>query len=185
MGEAALDMLAYGTEPTKSSSDGSDSSGGSAGGKWGLPFKGPGTVLTSWQQNFGSSRGGDHTHDGSDFAFSQWPHGGNIKAVHGGTVKYAGPGYIIWTKGIIIITESDDGYSVCYQEFGTTTNAKVKKGDTVKTGDVIGTRGSGHTHVHVGVTKHGWKKLYNGSNYTAGFEDPLKLITGKNYGSFK
>lgn len=185
MGEAALNMLAYGTEPTKSSGGDSDPSGGSAGGEWGLPFKGPGTVLTSWQQNFGSPRDGDHTHDGSDFAFSQWPHGGNIKAVHGGTVKYAGPGYTRWTKGIIIITESDDGYSVCYQEFGTTANAKVKKRDTVKTGDVIGTRGSGHTHVHVGVTKHGWKKLYNGSNYTAGFEDPLKLITGKNYGSFK
>ena len=184
MGEAALNMLAYGTEPTKSSGGGDEPSGGAKGGNWKPPFKGPGTVLTSYQQNFGASRGGGYTHDGTDFGFSNGGKG-NIRAIHGGTVKYAGPGYTRWTKGIIIITESDDGYSVCYQEFGTTANAKVKKGDTVKTGDVIGTRGSGHNHVHVGVTKHGWKKLYNGSNYTAGFEDPFKLMTGKNSGSFK
>lgn len=186
MGEAALDMLAYGTEPTKSSGS-DDSSGGSAGGDWGFPFKKPGTVLTHPEQNFGGSRGGGDTHDGTDFLFNQWPHGGNIKAVHGGTVKYVGAGAGSWTRGIIIITTADDGYSVCYQEFGTTANAKVKKGDKVKTGDVIGTRGTGasHFHVHVGVTKHGWKKLYNGSMSTSGFEDPLKLIAGKNHGSFK
>ena len=182
MGEAALNMLAYGTEPTKSSG-GSDSTGGAAGGKWGLPFKGHGTVDTNPAQNFGSPRG-QGTHDGTDFGFSNFSNGGSIRAIHGGTVKYVGSGAGSWTNSVIIITESDDGYSVCYQEFGTTANAKVKKGDKVKTGDIIGTRNySGHDHVHVGVTKHGWRKLYNGSYSTSGFEDPLKLIAGKNHGS--
>ncbi|UKM62955.1 hypothetical protein [Levilactobacillus phage ENFP1] len=193
MGEAALDMLAYGTEPTKSSG-GSDSSGGSAGGDWGFPFKKPGTVhytnpaTTIVGQNFGCYRdnhGSHGGHDGTDFGFTDWPNGGSIRAVHGGTVKYAGPGDTQWTNTVIVITEADDGYSVCYQEFGTTSNVKVKKGDKVKTGDVIGTRGSGRDHVHVGVTKHGWKKLYNGSLVSSGFEDPLKLIAGKNSGHFK
>lgn len=182
MGEAALNMLAYGTEPTKSSG-GSDSTGGAAGGKWGLPFKGHGTIDTNPAQNFGSPRG-QGTHDGTDFGFSNFSNGGSIRAIHGGTVKYVGSGAGSWTNSVIIITESDDGYSVCYQEFGTTANAKVKKGDKVKTGDIIGTRNySGHDHVHVGVTKHGWRKLYNGSYSTSGFEDPLKLIAGKNHGS--
>ena len=191
MGEAALNMLAYGTEPTKSSSGDGDPSGGSAGGNWGLPFKGHGTVSNSPSlgQNFGAygSRGpgspSNATHDGTDFGFGSWPNGGSIRAIHGGTVKYAGvgPGF---AQGAMICTESSDGQSVVYQEFGTTSNIKVKKGDKVKTGDVIATRGGGHNHVHIGVTKKGWKYAYNGSNYDKGFEDTLKLITGKNHGSF-
>lgn len=190
MGEAALDMLAYGTEPTKSSSDGGDSSGSAEGGDWGLPFKGHGTIAgggpSTFSQNFGCYRentttGGPGKHDGTDFGFTDFSGGGPIRAVHGGTVKYAGTG-AGWALGVMVAVEAKDGYSTNYQEFGTTANLKVKQGDTVKTGDIIGTRGSGKNHVHVGVTKQGWRKLVNGSFSTSGFEDPLKLIKGKNSG---
>ncbi|MCH5461499.1 peptidoglycan DD-metalloendopeptidase family protein [Lactobacillus sp. LC28-10] len=145
---------------------------GGAGGDWALP-KG-----LQKKDGFGSSRasmyGAGAVHDGVDYS---GPMGSAIDAVHGGTVIRVG-GVGIPDLGDVVITRSSDGYDVIYQEFGNMSNVKVKKGDTVKTGDEVATlghlNGAGNgSHVHIGVTKG--NPLTKNMLSTSGWYDVSKM----------
>ena len=78
-------------------------------------------------------------HDGLDFG-SVDHQGSEIHAVHGGKVVYVGnPG--ISGLGACVIVINYDGLNMVYQEFANSTgNSRVKVGDQVKVGQVIGIR---------------------------------------------
>lgn len=123
----------------------------SAGGGWGWPFPSVGEGSFMQVQRFGYD-GGYRTnsfHDGLDFGSVDHP-GSEVHAIHGGTVTnkaWASDGI-----GYYVVTHSDDGYYVEYQEaFSSMSKIIVNVGDTVKTGQVIGYRDT--DHLHVGVTK--------------------------------
>ena len=155
-----------------------DLDGSSAGGNWAHT---PGLPVSN---GFNASRGSG-LHDGVDFSGGV---GSPFKAVHGGTVTRTG-GSNPWNDfkdlGNIIEVHSNDGYHEIYQEFGNTGNIKVKTGDTVKTGQILGTLGhlAGHdVHVHVGVSKG---SLWNHGGYShRGWYDVTKMH-GKSDGSPK
>lgn len=146
----------------------STSSGDGAGGDWGWPFasiKNNDPGLSAEQQfGYSASRMGNF-HDGIDLGDARYG-GQEIKAIHGGKVyKIGHKGYTQSDLGYYIFIKSDDGYYEVYQEFAfseaqASKYIKVKEGDTVKTGDVIGIlpkNGSETSplvnHVHIGVSK--------------------------------
>ena len=146
----------------------STSSGDGAGGDWGWPFasiKNNDPGLSAEQQfGYSASRMGNF-HDGIDLGDARYG-GQEIKAIHGGKVyKIGHKGYTQNDLGYYICVKSDDGYYEVYQEFAfseaqASKYIKVKEGDTVKTGDVIGIlpkNGSETSplvnHVHIGVSK--------------------------------
>ena len=83
------------------------------------------------------------SHDGLDFGSVDHP-GSEIHAVHGGKVVYVGnPG--ISGLGACVIVINYDGLNMVYQEFANSTgNSRVKVGDQVKVGQVIGIRDTAH-----------------------------------------
>lgn len=124
----------------------------SGGGNWGSPFPSVGHVAFESGQLFGVHPGGEFRqngfHDGLDFGTAKYP-GTDVHAVHGGRVTHKG---YMGGLAYYFVTHSDDGYNVVYQEaFGSSSNIKVKIGDYVKTGQVVGRRTT--NHLHVGVTK--------------------------------
>ncbi|GAX05365.1 phage tail tape measure protein [Secundilactobacillus pentosiphilus] len=144
--------------------------GSAAGGKW-AHSPGSGWTLTSGFGYRGPVAGGESDHDGNDFS------GGRIiHAVHGGKViRVGGPPSAGWSAvGTSIITKGSDGQYVIYQEFGRPSDAKVKVGDDVKTGDVIGQRTG--THVHIGVSRN--YPFHNNGATTRGWENLLKMHGG-------
>ncbi|WPC19273.1 phage tail tip lysozyme [Pediococcus inopinatus] len=161
------------------SSDDTDSIGGT----WGWPFKGHGSFGS--EQDFGASasRQGNF-HDGLDFGTASWP-GSNVMAVHAGKVIFAGdPGTVgidnSFPNGLgkSVVVTKDGNMEIVYQEFNTSTGGiKVHKGDTVKTGQVIGTRNT--DHLHLGITKKmGWQQAEGHAFKNDGtWLDPQKLIT--------
>ncbi|USS89993.1 phage tail tip lysozyme [Fructilactobacillus cliffordii] len=176
-----------GTAISEGSEDAIGESGSScddmgAGGDWAPPMKGKGSI--TGEQNFGysESRSG-HFHDGEDYGSSSFtdPH---IYASHGGKVIFAGdPGTVgmdnSFPNGLgksFVVTKSDDGYYVVYQEFSTSTDGiKVHEGDTVTTGQLIGIRNT--DHLHMGITKMDWKQAEGHAFKDDGtWIDPKKLI---------
>ncbi|WP_006499516.1 phage tail tip lysozyme [Limosilactobacillus mucosae] len=172
----------------------STSSGDGAGGDWSWPFasiKNNNPGLSAEQQfGYSASRTGNF-HDGIDLG--DIPYGGQeIKAIHGGKVyKIGHKGYTQSDLGYYICVKSDDGYYEVYQEFAfseaqAAKYIKVKEGDTVKTGDVIGTlpkHGSENspavTHIHIGVSKTEITKAEDSAFSNNGtWLDPVDLIKG-------
>lgn len=157
--------------------------GGAAGGNW-AHTPGAGWKLTSGFGNRGGVSGGYSSHDGNDFSGAKLVH-----AMHGGTVTRTGGAPSGWGGGSgigeSVVVRGSDGYSVIYQELNGKNNSgaglKVKKGDTVKTGDPIATLGAAGTHVHVGVTKHPMFSI--GGSSTKGWLDITKLKGGSSGGS--
>ncbi len=158
-------------------------SGGTVGGGWGWPFPDVGQGSFSGGQLFGKNAGGEFRengwHDGLDFGSVDHP-GSKIHAVHGGTVTYVGNPNI-GGLGACVIVINDSGLNMVYQEFATSTsNAKVKVGDKVKLGDVIGVRDT--EHLHLGITKKDWLQAESSAFTDDGtWLDPLKLITTGKY----
>ncbi|EMG1503093.1 glucosaminidase domain-containing protein [Enterococcus mundtii] len=156
---------------------------GSVGGGWGWPFPEVGQGFFAGGQLFGKNPGGEFRengfHDGLDFGSVDHP-GNEIHAIHGGTVTYVGnPG--ISGLGTCVIVINDSGLNMVYQEFATSTsNAKVKVGDKVKLGDVIGIRDT--EHLHLGITKKDWLQAESSAFTDDGtWLDPLKIITTGKY----
>ncbi|MZZ99091.1 peptidase M23, partial [Enterococcus mundtii] len=83
--------------------------------------------------------------------------------------------------GACVIVINDSGLNMVYQEFATSTsNAKVKVGDKVKLGDVIGIRDT--EHLHLGITKKDWLQAESSAFTDDGtWLDPLKIITTGKY----
>lgn len=176
---AANDSLLGGASSTAATgtATGSDSNGcatntgSGAGGDWGWPFKSikNNKPQISGEQLFGksSSRQGGF-HDGVDFGTV--PYGGqDILAIHGGTVyKIGHQGHTQNDLGYYVFVKSDDGYYEVHQEFAfeqsdADQNLKVKEGDTLKTGDRVGTLNQvgDVSHVHIGVSKTELSKAQN------------------------
>ncbi|WP_412766603.1 glucosaminidase domain-containing protein [Enterococcus durans] len=157
--------------------------GGTVGGGWGWPFPDVGQGSFSGGQLFGKNAGGEFRengwHDGLDFGSVDHP-GAEIHAVHGGTVTYVGNPNI-GGLGACVIVINDSGLNMVYQEFATSTsNAKVKVGDKVKLGDVIGIRDT--EHLHLGITKKDWLQAESSAFTDDGtWLDPLKIITTGKY----
>lgn len=122
------------------------------GGGWGSPFPSLGHKQFASYQLFGVHSGGEFRqngfHDGLDFGTAIYP-GSEVHCVHGAKVtriSYMGE------LGYYVVTHSDDGYNIDYQEaFSSKSQIKVKVGQYVKTGEVIGIRDE--DHVHIGITK--------------------------------
>lgn len=177
MDDTATDSL---NEQSTSCSSNSDST---IGGTWGWPFKGHGSFGS--EQDFGASasRQGNF-HDGLDFGTSSWP-GSSVMAVHAGKVIFSGdPGSVgidnSFPNGLgkSVVVTKDGNMEIVYQEFNTSTSGiKVHKGDTVKTGQVIGTRNT--DHLHLGITKKmDWKSAEGHAFKNDGtWLDPQKIIT--------
>lgn len=172
----------------------STSSGDGAGGDWGWPFasiKNNDPGLSAEQQfGYSASRMGNF-HDGIDLGDARYG-GQEIKAIHGGKVyKIGHKGYTQSDLGYYIFIKSDDGYYEVYQEFAfseaqAAKYIKVKEGDTVKTGDVIGIlpkNGSETSplvnHVHIGVSKKELSAAELSAFSNDGtWLDPVQLIKG-------
>lgn len=156
------------TETTTESADG---------GTWGWPFPSVGKGSFTGAQLFGVNAGGEFRqngfHDGLDFGSVDHP-GSEVHAIHGGKVtikSYGGPSISYY-----VVTHSDDGYNVEYQEaFSSMNDITVNVGDTVKTGDVIGYRRT--DHLHVGVTKASIPGAFSSAFINNGtWRDPESLI---------
>ncbi|EMF0094440.1 glucosaminidase domain-containing protein [Enterococcus hirae] len=137
----------------------SGGSTGSLGGGWYNPFPGSSLDRSSFSsgQLFGKNAGGEFRvngfHDGLDFGSADHP-GSDIHAVHAGTVVFAGNPSIA-ALGACVIVIKDGDLSMVYQEFGTSlANIRVKVGEKVKAGQVIGIRNT--SHLHLGFTKSDW-----------------------------
>ena len=123
---------------------------GADGGGWAWPFAcGEGTFMSA--QLFGVHPGNgrpNNFHDGLDFGSIDHP-GSEVHAIHGGKVTQ-----ISYGQGVdwyCVVTDST-GLNVEYQEaFSNPGLFRVKVGQTIKTGDVIGIRDG--THVHIGITR--------------------------------
>lgn len=155
-------------------------------GDWDWPFKGvkdPPDYMDGGQ--FGNSAGsvgarGTSFHDGFDWSFGMnGVHSGStVYAIHGGTVKdvkYAsGLDWYVWVH-------SPDGYNEVYQETFDKSDIKVHEGQTVKTGDEIGTAHL-NGHMHLGITKvNDFAKAEGSWNKDDGtWLDPVKVIKGEN-----
>lgn len=161
----AIDAAVSGMENAESEDQANSGCGTSetgSGGDWGWPFKSiKDKPQISGEQLFGKSASRGGFHDGVDFGTVPYDNQ-DILAIHGGTVyKIGHQGYTQNDLGWFVCVKSDDGYYEVYQEFafadGDRGAISVHEGDTVKTGDKIGTLSSGKysgvTHVHIGATK--------------------------------
>lgn len=137
---------------------------------WGWPFPDkPGWVMELTDQKFGyGTFRANGYHDGVDFGGNRYR--GDIHAVHGGKVTRVG-----WYAGFLVVTtESGDGYTIVYQEFGS--SAYVNVGDEVQVGDPIAYLAG--THLHLGITTLNFEQAFAESFSPAGgWLDPVEVIT--------
>lgn len=147
--------------------------------KWGWPFPSVGEGKFSSAQLFGVHAGNGRRnsfHDGLDFGSVDHP-GSEIHAIHGGTVMEVSHATGI---GWHVLTHSSDGYDIIYQEaFSSQSKISVKKGQHIKTGDVIGNRDTDHVHIGVCKKPYSWSMgFYKGHSFDPHWHwlDPLKLI---------
>ncbi|MEM1455684.1 phage tail protein [Pediococcus pentosaceus] len=149
------------------------------GGGWGSPFPSVGHVAFDGGQLFGVHAGGEFRqngfHDGLDFGTAKYP-GSDVHAVHGGKVTRIG---YMGGLGNYLVTHSDDGYNIDYQEaFASRSNIHVKVGQYIKTGQVIGVRTT--DHLHIGITKKDFDYALKYAFTNNGtWIDPEPLIFGK------
>lgn len=147
--------------------------------KWGWPFPSVGEGKFSSNQLFGVHAGNGRRnsfHDGLDFGSIDHP-GSEIHAIHGGTVMEVSHAAGI---GWYVLTHSSDGYDIIYQEaFSSESKISVKKGQHIKTGNVIGNRDTNHVHIGVCKKPYSWSAgFYNRHSFDPHWHwlDPLKLI---------
>ncbi|ADZ07421.1 prophage protein [Lactobacillus amylovorus] len=147
--------------------------------KWGWPFPSVGEGKFSSAQLFGVHAGNGRRnsfHDGLDFGSVDHA-GSEIHAIHGGTVMEVSHATGI---GWYVLTHSSDGYDIIYQEsFSSKSKISVKKGQHIKTGNVIGNRDTNHVHIGVCKKPYSWSKgFYGGHSFDPHWHwlDPLKLI---------
>ncbi len=147
--------------------------------KWGWPFPSVGEGKFSSNQLFGvhAGNGRRHSfHDGLDFGSVDHP-GSEIHAIHGGTVMEVSHAAGI---GWYVLTHSSDGYDIIYQEaFSSESKISVKKGQHIKTGNIIGNRDTNHVHIGVCKKPYSWSAgFYNKHSFDPNWHwlDPLKLI---------
>lgn len=147
--------------------------------KWGWPFPSVGEGKFSSNQLFGVHVGNGRRnffHDGLDFGSIDHP-GSEIHAIHGGTVME-----VSYAAGIgwYVLTHSSDGYDIIYQEaFSSESKISVKKGQHIKTGNIIGNRDTNHVHIGVCKKPYSWSAgFYNRHSFDPHWHwlDPLKLI---------
>lgn len=147
--------------------------------KWGWPFPSVGEGKFASNQLFGVHVGNgrrNYFHDGLDFGSIDHP-GSEIHAIHGGTVME-----VSYAAGIgwYVLTHSSDGYDIIYQEaFSSESKISVKKGQHIKTGNVIGNRDTNHVHIGVCKKPYSWSAgFYNRHSFDPHWHwlDPLKLI---------
>ncbi|HGF7575073.1 TPA: glucosaminidase domain-containing protein [Enterococcus hirae] len=159
---------------------GNDNDNGTITGEWTNPFPGSSLDKSSFSggQLFGTNPGGEFRpngfHDGLDFGSVDHP-GSEIHAVHGGKVVYVGnPG--ISGLGACVIVINYDGLNMVYQEFANSTgNSRVKVGDQVKVGQVIGIRDT--AHLHLGFTRMDWRQAQGHAFTDDGtWIDPLPFL---------
>lgn len=148
--------------------------------KWGWPFKGGYKGYDEGGQfgytSFDRDNNGHHFHDGFDFGSAKYPES-EIHAIHGGKVHLMG--YRADGAKYYVVIRSRDGYDVVYQEaFSSLSDIHVKKGQTVKTGQVIGVRTTDHLHIGVVKKPYSWYKGYFGRHSFEPWhwKNPIKLI---------
>ncbi|MDH5107296.1 M23 family metallopeptidase, partial [Lentilactobacillus diolivorans] len=162
-------------EVWKQMKDARSGGGSGAGGNW-RHTPGSGWSTGGSGQTFGSTAGRGFPHDGVDFGARL---GTPFRAVHGGNVTRIGnPAWDKAALGDVITVASSDGWQEIYQEFGNMKNIRVSKGQTVKTGQILGTlgalNGAGRgAHLHIGVS-HGSLWDHGGSS-TAGWFDVTRM----------
>lgn len=157
---------------------------------WGWPFATP--YVGHWEegQQFGITTfdrdgEGHFFHDGFDFGSGLYGKDSDIKAIHSGTVTFAGWDTV--TKDgslgpVIVVTNEKDGISCVYQEFSnSTSDIRCAVKDKVNVGDVIGhmsdTGGQFGTHTHIGITKHEFVEALGHSYIDDGtWFDPISAI---------
>jgi hypothetical protein len=150
-------------------------------GEWTNPFPGSSLDKSSFSggQLFGTNPGGEFRpngfHDGLDFGSVDHP-GSEIHAVHGGKVVYVGNPGISGLVGACVIVINYDGLNMVYQEFANSTgNSRVKVGDQVKVGQVIGIRDT--AHLHLGFTRMDWRQAQGHAFTDDGtWIDPLPFL---------
>lgn len=150
------------------------------GGGWTNPLPNTSLAEASFQggQLFGKRAGGEFRQNGfhSGLDFGSADHQGNkIVAAHSGKVTFVGNPNIPDLGAVIIVIDTGE-YNTIYQEFATSrSDAKVKKGDVVKAGQLIGTRNT--AHLHFGITKQGWQKALASSFSDNGvYQNPLDFL---------
>lgn len=196
LGSGASDAANAGASSDSSSSSDNSSacSGQESSGKagdWDWPFDdfNPDKDISS---PFGMrDLGGSQFHDGIDIGLTSVS-GKKIKAMHGGKViKIDHEGYTQNDLGYYVIVKSPDGYYEIYQEFtfyddDAQKDIKVKEGDTVNTGDEIGTmdpNAKNCTHIHVGICKGATMEESIAHSFDPNWKawkDPVKVIKGEN-----
>lgn len=150
-------------------------------GEWTNPFPGSSLDRGSFQsyQLFGTNPGGEFRpggfHDGLDFGSVDHP-GSEVHAVHGGKVVFVDDPKIS-ELGSCVIVINDGGLNMVYQEFASGTgNARVKEGDLVKVGQVIGIRDT--DHLHLGFTRMDWREAQGHAFMDDGtWIDPFTLLS--------
>lgn len=153
------------------------------GGDWTNPLPNTSLAESSFQggQLFGKRSGGEFRqngfHSGLDFGSNDHA-GSKVVASHAGKVTFCGDPHVPDLGAVIIVIDTGK-YNTIYQEFATNkSDAKVKKGDTVKAGQEIATRNT--EHLHFGITTQDWEKALASSFSDNGvYKDPLKFLKGK------
>ena len=148
---------------------------------WGTPFAGTSIARGSFLsgQLFGKHPGGEFRqngfHNGLDFGSIDHP-GNEVRSVHDGKVIYVGNPGIAGLGALVIVIQSA-GINIVYQEFASSTaNARVKTGDTVTLGQVIGIRNT--EHLHLGMTRMDWRQAQQYAFTDNGtWLDPLPILT--------
>lgn len=154
--------------------------------EWGNPFSDTSLAKSSFSsvQLFGKNPGGEFRpngfHNGLDFGSIDHP-GNEVRAVHSGTVVFTGNPGITGLGSLVIVTQSA-GINTVYQEFATSTaNARVKTGDNVALGQVIGIRNT--SHLHLGMTRIDWRQAQQYAFTDNGtWLDPLVILTSGSSG---
>lgn len=140
---------------------------------WCWPFLSEGKFEKEQKFGYSDFRQGNF-HSGLDFGNEKNP-GKEVHCIKSGKVIYSGNPEIEGL-GPIITVINDGKYNFVYQEFATNESSSlVKKGDFVKTGQVIGVRDT--DLLHIGVTEVEWTKALESTFKNDGvWMDPLPLI---------
>ena len=143
---------------------------------WGWPFPSVGQGSFTGAQLFGVNPGGEFRangfHDGLDFGSYDHP-GSSVHAVHSGVVTQIG--YIAGLENYVVV--QSDEYSFVYQEaFSNRGNIKVRVGQQINTGDVIGYRDTSHLHLGITREKNIMRAIANSFNNNGTWLNPLELI---------
>lgn len=178
-GKISVSASANGSSNDDVASDGSnicpDTDEGSYSGSWVWPFstikESPKSLDGGQYGHTSYSRGSTNFHDGFDFSngLNGVHNGSAVLAVTSGKIYKVGydsaAHYYIWEKA--------GDYNIIYQEgFTYKDDIDVKKGDTVKIGQKIGTITDSHVHLGITTNKKNPAMNQTGSPVANGFDHP-------------